>query len=247
MKVLKPSMDFVDHLTDLPLFSSLAREERCALLKTAHLVSCEPGEFLFREGEPAQGFFILKTGRVKMRRITVSGHEAVLHIASPPHMIGCKGLTLQDSVYPADAVAIDASIALRFTRERFLSQAAHMPEVFFSLLVNLNQRLSEVFVLRATAQEPVAQRIATFLLLQAMPRNEALDDWTKHPLKDVRLTKRLIAATVGTTTETAIRVLSKWNKQGIIESRRGQITILKPSKIAALAQLSKPQTSTSDE
>lgn len=236
MKLLNPSETFVDHLTDLPLFSGLDRSHRWALLKTAKIVSAESGDFLFREGDPALGFFILKTGRVKLRKISASGHEVVLHIAEPPHMIGCKGLTLPGSICPADAVAIDATISLHFQRELFLKEVANSPEVFFSLLVNLNQRLSEVFALRSTLQEPVAQRIATFLLLQAQPMNSTGDQLNIKGLRDVRLTKRLIAAAVGTTTETAIRVLSKWSKQGMIASQRGRIKILDPEAILALTQ-----------
>nr|WP_243435879.1 Crp/Fnr family transcriptional regulator [Acanthopleuribacter pedis] len=204
------------------------------MAECASVVSYEPGEFLFREGEPAERFFILKRGRVKMRRLCRSGKEAVLHLSAPPHMIGCKGLTIPGSRFPADAVAVDPVIALGFRREVFLKQVAHIPEVFFSLLVELNRRLSEIYTLQATLLEPTEKRIAILLLNQAGV-DPALPDG-RAP-KPIHMTKSLIAAIVGTTTETAIRVLSRWKKTGLICSERGKITIRDLAGIYAIAEI----------
>lgn len=234
MKVIQPNQDFVRTLKVLPLFESLSEQQCAALLQCATVVSCEAGEMLFREGDPAEGFYILKTGRVKMRRISSSGKEIVLHLSGPPHMIGCKGLTLPGSRYPADAVAVDAVIALGFKRDRFLSQVSDVAEVFFSLLVNLNRRLSEIYTLQAAISEPVEQRIATLLI------NQATTDGSGAVLakpKAVHLTKSLIASIVGTTTETAIRIISKWRKSGLVDTERGLIRIVDLSAMEALAQL----------
>ncbi len=225
MKTIHPSAAFLATLADLPLFAGLAERQRETLLHCAQALAFEPGETLFREGEPAEGFFILKTGRAKIRRLSPSGHEVVFQLAAPPHMIGCKGLTLPGSRYPADGVAVDAVIALRFTRERFLRSAADTPDVFFSLLVDMNRRLSEIFTMQSALQEPVEQRIATLLLNQALPRDVDPDEWRGQSVREIRITKSLIAAIVGTSTETAIRILSKWRKQGLIRSQRGKIEI----------------------
>ena len=235
MKVIQPSMEFCGTLTDLPLFSSLSGEQRMTLLKCAEVVACDKGELFFRQGDPAESFLILKTGRVKMRKLSPSGHEVVLHLAGPPHMIGCKGLTLPGSTYPADAVAVDAAIALRFTRKRFLQTVADMPDVFFELLIVMNRRLSEIFMLQSALLEPVECRIANLLLNQAFPEEANLEKWQAYPLRKVNITKSLIASIVGTTTETAIRVLSKWRKAGIIKSERGCTEILDPQTVIDIA------------
>jgi len=231
MRVIQPSMEFCDSLTDLPLFASLGREQRMALLKCAEVVGCDKGELFFRHGEPAESFLILKTGRVKMRRLSPSGNEVVLHLAAPPHMIGCKGLTLPGSTYPADAVAVDAAIALRFTRERFLQSVGDMADVFFGLLIDMNRRLSEVFAMQSALLDPVECRIANLLLNQAFPEEANLEQWQSYKLRKVTITKSLIAAIVGTTTETAIRVLSRWRRRGIIKSERGWTELVDPQAV----------------
>ncbi len=232
-KVIKPNEQFIAGLDELPLFKCLTGEQRQILADCATVIYCDPGEFLFREGDRAEGFFILKCGRTKMRRMSSSGKEVVLHLSSPPQMIGCKGLTAPGTRYPADAVAVDSVIAIGFKREHFLSQVSHIPDVFFSLLVELNHRLSEIYTLQSTMLEPTERRIATLLLNQAA----AGHDWAEmHSLKPIHITKSLIAAIVGTTTETAIRILSRWKKAGLISSERGKITIEDVDGVCSLAE-----------
>lgn len=223
-------------LRELPMFEALNPHQRKALMKCAYIIRCSAGEALFQEGDEATGFFILRRGRVKMRKISSSGHEIVLHLSSPPHMIGCKALTLPGSTYPADAVAIEDVEALRFTRELFLKTVAETPDVFFGLLIDMNRRLNEIYTLQSSLLEPIQKRIATLLLQQALPGNLGLDDWAGEPLGDIKLTKSLIASIVGTTTETAIRILSKWRKKGYIESERGKLRIVDVEAITAMAQ-----------
>jgi CRP/FNR family transcriptional regulator len=232
-KVIKPNDRFIESLTALPLFQCLTPQQRKVLVDCATVIYCEPGEFLFREGDRAEGFFILKSGRTKMRRISSSGKEIVLHLSSPPQMIGCKALTAPGTTYPADAVAVDAVIALGFKRENFLDKVAHVPGVFFSLLVEFNHRLSEIYTLQSNLLEPIEKRIANLLLNQAHPNP---DDPDMSDLRPIHLTKSLIASIVGTTTETAIRILSRWRKMGLIQSERGKITVTNSEGICRIAE-----------
>ncbi len=240
MKVIQPSMAFCETLTDLPLFASLNAQQRLALLSCAEIVLCEKGELFFRQGEKADRFLLLKSGRVKMRRLNPNGNEVVLHLSAPPQMIGCKGLTLPGSSYPADAVAVDTTVALRFGRNLFLDVVGEMPDVFFGLLIDMNRRLSDVFALQTSLRESVDSRIANLLLNQAFPEDANWDDWRNYKIKRVRLTKSLMAAIVGTTTETAIRVLSRWRKRGLIRTLRGCTEILEPQSIIDIAMLKSP-------
>ncbi len=232
IKIIQPKPLFLQSLGDLPLFKGMTPEEQQALLSCAQITTCKAGDLLFREGDLASGFFILKCGRVKMRRITTSGREIVLHLSTPPHMIGCKGLTMPGSRYPADAVALEDVIALGFSREQFMVQAADKPELIFSLLVKLNYRLSEIYTLQAAMATPTEQRIATLLYNQALPEDAPQNNLPAP----VRLTKSLIAAIVGTTTETAIRILSRWNKAGLVSSERGMIRLLMPNEILRISK-----------
>jgi len=220
----------------LPMFAALTRAQREALLKCAYTVERKAGAALFHEGDPAGDFYILLRGRVKMRKISSTGHEVILDLATSPHMIGCKALTRPGSTYPADAIAIEDTAALRFSRDRFIKVVAEVPDVFFTMLVNMNMRLSEIYTLKAALMEPVELRIATLLLQQALPVNADPENWHQYPISEVKLTKTLIAAIVGTTTETTIRILSRWRKRGLISSERGLTRVLRPDAILEISR-----------
>lgn len=221
------------------MFSGLADQQCEALARCATYVSCAADDQLFCEGDVADGFLILKRGRVKMRKISPTGHEVILHISAPPNMIGCRALTSKGSTYPADAVCLDPVEAFRFTRSRFMQAVSDSPDVFFGLLVDMNRRLSEIYTLQSALMEPVEQRIANLILHKALPADRDLSEWSKHPLKEVRLTKSVIGSIVGTSTETAIRILSKWKKQGLIASERGKTRIIDPQAVFDIARTTK--------
>ncbi len=218
-------------LVGLPMFANLSKTEATALSQCARVQAFEADELLFSEGDRADSFYILKSGRIKMRKFSPRGNEVTIHIAKPPNMIGCRALTSKHSAYPADAVALDPGVAVRFTRERFLKAVSDSPDVFFGLLVDMNLRLYEIYSLQSALMEPVGQRIATLLFNQALPCEVGVEDWPGHPLAEIRLTKSVIASIVGTSTETAIRILSKWKKANYIESTRGRIRIIDPESI----------------
>ncbi len=221
---------------DLPMFRGLDDQQLQGLLDRSQTTRYCAGERIFRAGDAADRFLILRRGRVKLRRFSGNGQEVALHIAAPPQMIGCKALTTPGSVYPADAVALDEVHALSFRRDPFIEAAGQCPGVFFELLVNLHQRMSQILTIQAAKFEPVQQRIATLLLQQALPRDAELEEWPRRPIREVRLTKSLIASMAGAATETAIRVLSKWSKAGWIESKRARISLKDPAMIYAVSQ-----------
>jgi len=52
----------------------------------------------------------------------------------------------------------------------------------------------------------------------------------------LHLTRQDIADMVGCTLETAIRILSRWQKQGLIRTEEGMITILKRQELGRLLE-----------
>jgi CRP/FNR family cyclic AMP-dependent transcriptional regulator len=63
-------------IRDHPFFAGLGEEFRKLVCGCARNVRFEAGQFLFREGEPANEFFLLRHGRVALE-ITVPGRGAM--------------------------------------------------------------------------------------------------------------------------------------------------------------------------
>jgi CRP/FNR family transcriptional regulator len=81
--------------------------------------------------------------------------------------------------------------------------------------------------------EPIEKRVAILLLNQA---SEDSIEVVGPALKPIYMTKSLIANIVGTTTETAIRILSRWKKAGLIQSERGKIMIVDAEAVCEIAE-----------
>ena len=233
-------MKMVEHMepsgSELPIFRGIDPKRREKLIRSGTLMRFQKDEPLFLDHSPATAFFIIQSGRVKLRRVSNSGHEVILHLAGTGHLIGSTALAGHGQDYALDAIAFEPVTALRFTRRQFFEAASGNPEVFMNLLSDLSHRLEDIYSTREIMQKPVPQRIATLLIKQALPQDVATVEWTRHPLNEVKLTKSQVATFVGTTTETATRILSKWRKKGLIESARGRLSLKDPAEIYQLSR-----------
>lgn len=223
-------------LFDVPIFKGLDDKGRMKLINSGSRFSYNPGESLFLEHSQTSNFFIVESGRVKLRKVSSSGHEVVLHLAGPGHLIGCTALVSPEKLYSLDAIAFEKLTVIRFCRQQFLEAISGKPELLINLLSDLSNRLDDIYANRETMHRPVPQRIAALLIKQALPPDVASREWTCHPLGEVKMTKSQVALFVGTTTETATRILSKWKKRGLIESARGRLSLLDPAGIYEMSR-----------
>ncbi len=108
------------------------------------------------------------------------------------------------------------------------------PDLSVLIISGLEQRLEEAYeTLRSMAVERVERRIARLLLRLAATIGKQTED--KHIMIDMPLTRQEIAEMTGTTVESAIRVMSKLRKQGIIASGNGRILLNEPHALVTIA------------
>jgi NTE family protein len=102
-----------DSLGDLPMFSGLSATALIALEEAADDVEVDAGEFLFRQGDPSDALFVLRSGRLQVLQgdivLTELGRGAVL---------GELGLLTAD-VRSADIRAVRDSRLIRLSKEQF--------------------------------------------------------------------------------------------------------------------------------
>ena len=70
-------------LFDAPFLSELGRAERKLMVEGAHRKALDRDQMLFRAGDPAEAFFVLTSGRIKLVRHTSQGKEMMLHLVEP--------------------------------------------------------------------------------------------------------------------------------------------------------------------
>lgn len=219
------------------LFLGLSAESQRRLLGQMVQGRLDAGAYLFMEGEPADRLYLLTAGRVKMIKHSPDGHETILALFEAGQIVGEVGV-LAGGTYPATAQALEPVTTLSLARQTYIRLVQEQPALAWSLIEELGRRLQSAHeAIRSLAVEKVEQRIARLLLRLAAASGEKQEDGVYIT---VPLTRREIADMTGTTVETAIRVMSKLRRLGLVDSEQGQIRILRPHQLVLLADGREP-------
>lgn len=212
-------------LKNSSIFSSLDDNELNELASLATERSFVTDEFIFWDGDTPEWFYVVAEGKVKVLKHSSTGREFIIAFFSPGEMFG-EVAVFENKPYPASAEAVAETRVVGIRREDFLSFLADRPQVALRIINVLGGRLRDAQGrLRDLAGERVEQRIAGILLMLSSKIGLTLP-FTRQELADM----------AGTTTETAIRVMSQLRERGIIRSSRGKVIILDKEKLRLLSE-----------
>lgn len=216
-----PSDDALELLAGSPLCRGMPKDAVAGLAQEAALVERGPGQGLCAEGEPANALFLIVRGVVKLVRALESGRDVIIELLGRGDLFGESALA-DGGVYDTRAVCVHPSTVLAIPRQAVLRFMAAHPEAVRNLVALMNESVVRAHRrVEDMAVFGVRQRIARFLI--------RLADWAGRVDRDrtvvpVALSRQELAALVGTTMETAIRVMSGLRKEGLVEpARRGVI------------------------
>lgn len=192
------------------------------------------GEMLWRAGDPARSLTVIKSGLVKVVRPAARGRSAICGIFGPPDTVGDLAV-LRGIPYPADAVVATESATVISIPGGFLSDAtAHNANLAVSLACAMHTKLTalhdKVDVLSAGSVE---SRLATLLLKLYDRFGDDFDDGTSSI--PVALSRRELAELVATSFETAIRVMTRWEREGVLDTTPTGFTVRKLDVLRASA------------
>src|SRR4030095_5005940 len=100
----------------------------------------EKGEYLFHEGDPAQGFYVVQRGAVNVHRVNAAGKEQVIHVFRAGESFAEASLAT-DRGYPADARAVEPSQVLMVQKSGFLALLKRQPELALRMFASMSAHL----------------------------------------------------------------------------------------------------------
>jgi CRP/FNR family transcriptional regulator len=222
-----------DALRTTPPFSALPAEELKKLAPYVRVRRYERGDVIFREGDPSERFHTVVSGRVKIVKFAPHAKELILEIFGPGDPFGAVA-AYEGRPFPASAVAIEPTEILSIQRRDFFALIARHPEIARGLLLGLTRRLVELTQkLAQMTSGGVEYRIANLFLKLADRMGVKEGEGTVIPLA---LSRQDIADMVGTTIETAIRIMSRWGKEGIVRTERTSFVIENRSALEKMAE-----------
>lgn len=206
-----------------PLLQSLTDEERAALTVNARVIFIEKGAHLWTAGSIIDTFVVIGSGYVKLSRIMPGGQEVTSDVMGPGHVLGLLS-GLEGLPLPQSAVALSHAWVLKILTKDFVPIYSQNGELKDQLLRRQTERLRRSFEVNAQRTvNSVAQRVASVLLELAENFGIVRGGST---VIEVPLTRREIAEIAGTTVESTIRVMSRWQKSGLIASESREIEVL---------------------
>lgn len=204
-------------LLEVALYRRLSDEDREQLATAATVEVFAKGEVVFREGDPAQDFFTLARGRVKVFKVMPNGRVVILEILGPSDPVGTVAV-YEELAYPATAEAMEETLCIRIPKEPFFQLLESRPSLARGLLKAMTHRivvLANRFADHAVGK--VETRFARLFLKLAGEMGRPRDEGVFIPMT---LSRQELADLMGTTVETAIRIMSRWGKEGVVETDR---------------------------
>ena len=219
-----------EFLKSLPLFSTLSDTDLIKLSDMSKEFKYKNGEYVFYEGDSPDWFCIVKEGNIKAIKQAEDGKEIIMHMFKAGDTFG-EVAVFDRRPYPASALTVGQTTVIKFHHTHCFEILETMPEVAAKFLLTMGRKQRE-FVKRieAALTSRVEKRIANTLLKLA-----TMTDTERRESINLHLTRKDIASMVGTTIETTIRVMSRLQKEGVIETTRSGITILKLKKLQEIS------------
>jgi CRP/FNR family transcriptional regulator, dissimilatory nitrate respiration regulator len=219
----------VNTLRSCQLFTGLPQADLEQIAAITVLKSLEKDEYLFHEGDPAVGFYIVQRGAVNVHRVNAAGKEQIIHVFRVGNSFAEVALASATG-YPADARVLEPSQVLLVQKDGILALLKRQPELALRMLGSMSSHLR---VLVGQLEDLTLKDVETRLANWLMKRCPApVGD--KPVQIELKMTKRVLAAELGTVSETFSRTLAKFREQKLIVVKGNQITVLSSARLKEL-------------
>ena len=213
----------IDDLTRIARFAEVPADTRVWLAKRMNRQRYRRGQRIFDEGTECTHLLYIESGAVKISRTMESGRELILDFLYAGESVGEVAL-IDGTEYPATATAQEETALLSLPREDYLGLLRRQPEAALAVIRDLTFRLRALHQrLIDIGNSGVERRLAQVVLTLARRIGEDVEGGWLIP---IRLTRQELADMVGARIETVIRVMSRWQKDGLLRASPEGILIL---------------------
>jgi len=224
-------------LKSVGIFENMSNDEIKEVASLLNSRDYRKNEYIFFEEESEPGLFILMDGIVKLIKETQDGRTIIVRLIFPKDTFGWiewGGSSVKSKIKTTyTAQSMTESSVLYLSNQDFINLAIKYPAFAVKVTCDATHNLLYAYdILKSIASGRVEERIARVLLELAKSVGEEKEGG-KISI-EIPITRQDIAEMTGTTVETAIRIMSKWKKDGIIHTERGYIEILKKRELERL-------------
>lgn len=191
------------------------------------------GQTIFHEGAHPFGIYCVNSGKIKLSHLGDDGKEQITRLLKEGDITGYRALLSGDR-YAASAIVLEDAHVCFIPKELFIAILKEDAGLAFEIMKLLSDELHRAELqLTHLAQKPVRERLAETLLFIKETYGYEEDGVTLN----IRFSREEIANLVGTATESTIRLLSEFKRDGMVELEGKKIKILRPKDLIRTANL----------
>lgn len=190
------------------IFRDLSDDAMDKLLEKASVKMFKRSETIFMQGDPADAFFVMLNGCVKVYRMTPAGEEAVIHVFSRGESFA-EAAAFLNKQYPSSCQAVTDCRIIRIPFAHFVQLMKQSPEIGLAMLASMSQHQHQLIKqIERLKAHTGAQRLAEFLL--------SLTEIRSGPCSlELPYDKALIAGRLGIKPESLSRAFQKLRGFGV--------------------------------
>lgn len=210
---------------------ALTKDELINMSNCTTATSVKKGNALFREGENVNGVYCVQDGVCKMTKLSANGKDQIVKLSQKGELLGQRSL-ISDEPANLSAIAVEDMQVCFIPKSEILNYFNKNNNFSMALMKSVCDDLKDADdTLVNLAQKNVKERLAQTLIYL----EEKFGVLSDNSLK-LQLSREEIASIIGTATESCIRLLSEFKKEGIIELQGKKITILDKAKLKRIME-----------
>lgn len=215
-----------------PIFSRLSPADRATIAEVSRVQEFAKGELIFAQESPSDAFYAITKGRVKIFKMMPNGKDVILEVFGPGDPLGAVAAYM-DRPFPASASALEDTTCVIIPRAAFFRLIDTQPSLVRGLLLGLTTRLVELTNrLAELTGGRIEPRFARLFLKLASEMGRPDHGGTFIALP---LSRQELADMTGTTIETCIRIMSRWNKDDVVRTEKDGFVLLDRGELERIA------------
>lgn len=223
-------LDVPRFLARLPLFATIDEATLARLAAECELRRLDRGELIFQAGDPAEAFFVVVGGQIRLFVAAPNGQEKVVQIFGPGQSFA-EAVMFLGVPAPLAAQALSEAIVLAVPRQAVLAEIARDSQFALRMLAGLSRRLHGLVQdVEAYSLRNGVQRVIGYLLNERNSPGRTADG---TPMVSLPVSKGTLASRLSLTPEYFSRVLRELEEARLIEVDKRDIRILDAEKLAA--------------
>ncbi len=220
-------------LAEMELFRGLSATALDTVSARARVRRLSRAQCIFNQGDEGVRVHAVIEGGVRIAQSGSDGAQVVIRFIGPGEMFGTVAI-FTDGRYPADATTLSETLEASWSEAELLELMTYYPQIAINVIRTIGKRLQEAQDrVRELATQRAERRVAHAVLRLAQ---QAGHGTTRGTAIAFPLRRKDVADISGTTLHTASRILTAWEKAGLLVTRKQHLTIRQPMAILRIAE-----------